>query len=111
MSKLTRQYWRTGFLMRTRFLALLALCACSKPNSPAPGAGARAETAVPVLLRPVKTQPVQVEVGVNGTFWGDEDVSLSAKVSGRVLEVARDLGDRLGSGELLARIDPLDYAL
>ena len=97
--------------MRTRFLALLALCACSKPNSPAPGAGARPEVAVPVLLRPVKTQAVQVEVGVNGTLWGDEDVSLSAKVSGRVLEVAHDLGDRLGAGELLARIDPLDYTL
>jgi RND family efflux transporter MFP subunit len=97
--------------MRCRFLALLALCACSKPNSQVPSAAAHAETAVPVLLRPVKTQPVQVEVGVNGTLWGDEDVSLSAKVSGRVLEVAHDLGDRLGAGELLARIDPLDYKL
>jgi len=97
--------------MRTRFLALLALCACSKPNSPAPGAGGRPELAVPVLLRPVKSESVQLEVAVNGTLWGDEDVTLSAKVAGRVLEVRQDVGDRLGSGELLARLDPLDYAL
>jgi multidrug efflux pump subunit AcrA (membrane-fusion protein) len=101
--------------MRTHSLTALALCAalaaCSKPPAPAPGALARAETAVPVLLRPVRTQAVQVEVPVNGTLWADEDVGLSAKVSGRVLEVQKDLGDRLGAGELLARIDPLDYAL
>jgi RND family efflux transporter MFP subunit len=99
--------------MRTHPLRALAVCAalaaCSK--APVPSGAARAETAVPVLLRAVKTQPVQLEVGVNGTLWGDEDVSLSAKVSGRVLEVRKDLGDRVGAGELLAQIDPLDSTL
>ena len=93
-----------------RSLALAAaLAACSK--APVPAASARAEVAVPVLLRAVKTQAVQVEVGVNGTLWGDEDVNLSAKVSGRVLEVHKDLGDRVAAGELLAQIDPLDSTL
>ncbi len=87
-----------------------ALCSCSKAPAPAPGA-ARAEAPVPVLLRAARTEPVQLEVAVNGTLWGDEDVTLSAKVAGRVVEVRQDVGDRVAAGALLARIDGTDYAL
>lgn len=100
--------------MHNRLLIALASCvalsACSKAPAPPAGAG-RAEAPVPVLLRAARRQPVQLEVDVNGTLWGDEDVTLSAKVPGRVLEVQQDVGDRLLSGALLARIDGVDYAL
>ena len=95
----------------SRLLALCALAACSKNPAPAPGEATRVPAPVPVLLRAVKTDPVQLEVLVNGTLWGDEDVALASKVAGRVQSVEKDVGDRVASGELLARIDPLDYAL
>jgi membrane fusion protein (multidrug efflux system) len=100
--------------MRTllpRLLVLAVLSACSKPTAAPAGAAGRPAAPVPVLLRPVRTQAVQVEVQVNGTLFGDEDVTLSSKVAGRVLSIEHDVGDRVAAGAPLLRIDPVDYAL
>ncbi|MBK7641892.1 MAG: efflux RND transporter periplasmic adaptor subunit [Planctomycetes bacterium] len=101
--------------MRTRNLPalalLLGLAACSKPGPANPAPAGRAPAAVPVLLRAVKTEPVEVEVAVNGTLHGEEELELSAKLSGRILSIEHDLGDRCAAGALLARVDPVDYQL
>jgi multidrug efflux pump subunit AcrA (membrane-fusion protein) len=90
-------------------MAVTVSSACSK--KPDPAAATRADPAVPVILVKVKTEPVQKEVEVVGTLWGDEDATIAAKVAGRVVAIYKDVGDRASSGEMLVQIDPTDYAL
>jgi multidrug efflux pump subunit AcrA (membrane-fusion protein) len=83
--------------------------ACSKKSDT--NAAARVEPAVPVSLARVKTEAIQKEVEVVGTLWGDEDATIAAKVSGRIISFYKDVGDRAASGEMLVQIDPTDYGL
>lgn len=62
------------------------------------------------VCRPV-LRSIMRHVRVTGTLRGDEEATISAKVGGRVVEVNRDLGDAVGPGDLLARVDPTDYQL
>src|SRR5437773_259218 len=66
---------------------------------------------VTVTLVPSRAGAVQRYADVVGTLFGDEETTVSAKVPGRVVEVAHDVGDRVASGETLAQIERTDYEL
>ena len=59
----------------------------------------------PLASRASRTVPVV------GTLYAYEDVTLAPKVSGKVLRVFKDLGDRVGHGEPLMELDPTEYRL
>ena len=61
--------------------------------------------------QPVTFRPVQRTVGLVGTLHGYEEISLGAKVDGRVRKIAHDVADRVKPGEVLLEIDPTDYQL
>jgi multidrug efflux pump subunit AcrA (membrane-fusion protein) len=67
----------------------------------------------PVSVQVVTSRvgPVQREVRVTGTLFGDEEATVSAKVPGRVTQIFKDVGDRAERDEPLAQIDPTDYEL
>lgn len=67
--------------------------------------------AVTVTAQPVSFQSVQRTVGLVGTLHGYEEISLSAKVEGRVRKISHDVADRVKPGEILLEIDPTDYQL
>jgi RND family efflux transporter MFP subunit len=50
-------------------------------------------------------------VSASGTLAADDQVVLGTKVTGRVSEIAVDLGSRVRKGQIVARIDPSDYRL
>lgn len=56
-------------------------------------------------------QNVERGVDVTGSLFPNETISISAKVSGRIVSYQKDIGERVAPGEELARIDPTDYAL
>jgi multidrug efflux pump subunit AcrA (membrane-fusion protein) len=58
-----------------------------------------------------QTRQLQRTVPVAGTLYPYEDVMLAPKVSGRVLRTFKDLGDRVGPGELLLELDPTEYRI
>ncbi len=66
---------------------------------------------VTVTIAPVKTREVQRTVEAVGTLYGFEEVTISAKVEGRVKKLNHDVSDRVKPGELLIEIDPTDYEL
>ncbi len=74
---------------------------------------ARAETSAPRTVRmvAVETRPAQRFIEVTGTLFGQEELSISAEVSGRVIAIHADLGDAVTHGGALATIDPTDYEL
>ena len=84
-------------------LAALALSATLLGCSP------QTDTAAP-QPRPVRTTTVeQREAGVPITLTGrieaEDEVALAFRISGRVLENDRKLGDRLESGQVVARLE------
>src|SRR5688500_2778655 len=63
------------------FLAL-TITGCSKPEDARAGAGPTTAPAT-VTTAPVKVDAAQRTVDVPGTLYGDEEATISAKVSGR----------------------------
>lgn len=92
----------------------IGLAGCNKPaNGSGGGKGASPTPTekVKVTLGSSKVQPVQRSVSVVGTLYGDEETVISAKIAGRIVDVFRDMGDRVTLGEPLAQIDETDYKL
>jgi multidrug efflux pump subunit AcrA (membrane-fusion protein) len=77
--------------------------AVSKPASP--------ERSVSVTVAPITVQSVQRAIGAVGTFYGYDEVTVAAEVSGLVTKVFRDVGDIVQPGDVLMAIDPTDYEL
>jgi RND family efflux transporter MFP subunit len=67
----------------------------------------------PVTVRALSPRVIEMRryVRATGTLFGDEQTTIAAKVAGRVVEFAADLGDRVEPGQPLATIDPTDYEL
>lgn len=95
-------------------LGLTLVLGCNKDREALPavaGAAAEPSTAIKVTVQPVTFRSVQRTVGVVGTLHGYEEISLGAKVEGRVRKIAHDVADRVKPGEILLEIDPTDYQL
>ena len=95
-------------------LAVALAPGCNRNREQLPAeAGTSAENAqaVKVTVAPVTHRSVQRMVGVVGTLHGYEEISLGAKVEGRVRTISHDVADRVKPGETLLEIDPTDYQL
>jgi multidrug efflux pump subunit AcrA (membrane-fusion protein) len=94
-------------------LGLTALSAgCDKrEDRAAAGAGGAGREAVPVSVRPVTVRAAQRSVEVTGTLFGEEEVTISNKVPGKVVATYKDVGDRVAPGEELAQLLRNDYEL
>lgn len=71
----------------------------------------RDPAAVPVTVEPVAFRSVQRKVEAIGTLYGYEEVTIAAKMDGRVRRVHHDVSDAVKPGELLVEFDPTDYEL
>ena len=71
----------------------------------------RDSSAVTVTVEPVTHRPVQRTVEALGTLYGFEEVTISARIEGRVNEIRHDVSDFVKPDELLLVIDPTDYEL
>jgi RND family efflux transporter MFP subunit len=100
-------------ILRVVLVLVLMLGAggCKKGKDASPAGPTSARSAVRVsLIAPQATDLVRT-VRTSGTLFGDEETTIAAKVPGRVVEVAADLGDEARPGALLLRIDATDYEL
>ncbi len=92
--------------------AALAAESSSVPPAKAPaGVTAEAERIVAVTASPISLREVQRSVGAVGTFFGFDEVTVTAEVSGRVIQVFHDVGQTVQPGDVLLQIDPTDYEL
>jgi RND family efflux transporter MFP subunit len=78
---------------------------------PPSGLTPRAADTVLVTAAPVELRRVERSVEAVGTLWGFEDVTISARVDGRVKRISHDTSDRVKPGEVLLQIDPTDLDL
>lgn len=96
-------------------LLLLAGCGGGAPKA-VKGEGAHAGTvnALPsreVRLARAETGRLSRVVTVSGTLGAQEQADLAMKVAGRLETIAVDLGDRVGRGQVIARLAPTDFEL
>ncbi|MBI4463798.1 MAG: efflux RND transporter periplasmic adaptor subunit [Acidobacteria bacterium] len=72
-----------------------------------------AEPDGPIAVRAVQVQSerVQRRVEIVGTLSGEQEVTLSSEVAGRVAVVRADLGDPVSKGQVLLELDPTEFAL
>lgn len=89
------------------FLCLVLLPACGKDRT-AVGKEPK-EKVVPVSVTTVVAGPVVRTLSTTGTFYPEEEVTVSAEVDGRIAGVFVKEGQRVAKGDLLARIEEEDF--
>lgn len=86
------------------------LYGCDRNTSAAKTGGEDGEAAsLPVTVTPVRAQKVQRRVEMVATLYASEEVIVSSMVEGRLAAVEADLGDRVSSGQILARIEDTEF--
>ena len=113
---------RRGYVVGGLF-ALLFASGCSGPSgaegtakatpATAPAMTAPPPAAVSVTVAPVATRSVERTVSVVGTLAANEQADLASEAEGQVIAVTADLGDRVKTGQVLARVrgDVIDAKL
>jgi RND family efflux transporter MFP subunit len=87
-------------------LGALLLAGCSEGRSPGTtAAAAPAAPPIPVTTAVVEQRRVPVTLDVTGTLMGEAQTDVSAEAAGRVLEVPVERGQRVETGQVLARLD------
>lgn len=91
----------------TLLLAAILLTGCGAENTEAP------PERPPVLITTAKVEARAVEEVERslGRLESDVDPRVAAEVSGRVLTIAAQAGQTVSQGEVLARLDAVDYRL
>ena len=93
-----------------RIHALLALAlattvaGCSQSANGAEG-GTRERPATAIDTEPVKRESVNRVVNVSGTLAAENEVTVSSQAEGVVSRILADLGDRVGTGQVLVELD------
>ena len=109
-----------GAAATRRLFVLLACCigaaafsiaGCRPEGDGKPAAAKAPATPQIVSMVPVQTRGADRFIEVTGTLFGEEEVTIAAEVSGQVVTIAADLGDRVPSGGSLAQIDTTDFLL
>ena len=67
--------------------------------------------AIPVEVGKSSRQTIEEKISGNGTFYSKKQVNLSPKVGGRLLYIAGDVGDKVEMGDVMFRIDEIQYRL
>jgi RND family efflux transporter MFP subunit len=101
----------TSLALRSTVLCLLLVIISGCDRAPATTVEQRQAEPVTVTLASTRLAPVQRSVEVVGTLFGDEEMTVSAKVPGRIVELFKDVGDRAAGDDPLAQIERTDYEL
>jgi len=84
----------------------------AQPDEPAAVDSARPpERMIALEGERITVRPVQRSVGAVGSFFGYDEVTVTAEVSGRVAKVLHDVGDIVRPGDVLMELDTTDFEL
>lgn len=92
----------------------LASAACrpgAQPRAEETAHAAEARPAREVALEKVQWAELEQSIEVSGTLAADAQVTLAAKVPGRIASIAVDLSSAVKEGQVVAQIDATDYEI
>jgi RND family efflux transporter MFP subunit len=79
---------------------LLGLAACGQNDSPSPSAGR------PVHVVSVEASKLANEMHLSGEIEAEKNVALAFRIGGRIVDRPVNVGDRITTGQLVAKLDP-----
>jgi RND family efflux transporter MFP subunit len=91
-------------------LSAALLVSCERGAQSGPSARSGPPTRAVQVTR-AELRPMQRSIAVSGTLAAQEKSTLSAKVPGRLEQIAVDIGSVVRRGDLLAQVEPRDYEL
>jgi multidrug efflux pump subunit AcrA (membrane-fusion protein) len=94
-------------------IAVLLLPAASCSRDTAGKASDEKPKATPAKAKLITVQQQQQQRAVEavGSLFAYDEVTVSAEAEGRVEQVLADVGDRVGKGQVLARVSPVEFEL
>ncbi|WP_437947215.1 efflux RND transporter periplasmic adaptor subunit [Sorangium sp. So ce296] len=95
-------------------MVLLQCAACDKKAAPQPEGAKGAKTAPSakeVTLAPVTELVVEQTIDISGTLDADEQVTVGAKMPGRLASIAVDLASPVTKDQVIAQLETRDYEL
>lgn len=111
LSKLGGRTPAVGFLFLLIFALLTAACGSSGAQGNGGPRGPQAEEQAPVITVTTarsESREVPAVVQTTGSLVADETSNVAPKVAGKVVNVSIDVGDFVGQGTVIARIDDSD---
>jgi RND family efflux transporter MFP subunit len=99
-----------GFAM----LLLLQGVACDRKETPKPDSGKTEKPASEpkeVTLVPVTELPIEQTIEITGSLDADAQVTVGAKVPGRLASIAVDLASPVTQGQVIAQVETKDYEI
>ena len=92
---------------------LLLTAGCGGAAPAATGAAGDGTSGEPTAVRvqPARETTLVRTVTVTGTLAAEDQVAMGFKVAGRIEGIAVDLGSRVGPGQTIARLAPVDFEL
>ncbi|MDQ0319110.1 RND family efflux transporter MFP subunit [Pararhizobium capsulatum DSM 1112] len=101
-----RQSVKTSIFSATLLVAAFGLASCSEEKTEV-----KTETVRPVKVIEIAASQTHRALDYSGSIRARSEIAMGFRVSGKITERLVDIGDRVTSGEMLARIDATDYAL
>jgi multidrug efflux pump subunit AcrA (membrane-fusion protein) len=113
VAKGRRWLFGVGFLLALGGLCIAGVVFAGRkaPAEAGPALPAVDRPAVAVTVEPITARPIRRTVTVVGSLYGQNEVTITPKVEGRVLKIHHDVGDVILPGDTLLEIDPTDYQL
>lgn len=102
---------RRGPFLLMIALSLLCGSACNRGNQGEAAEKLRAAAKPKVKLVSVERQQQVRSVEAVGSLFAYDEVTVSSEAEGRVEQVLVDVGDRVGKGQVLARVSPVELQL
>ncbi|TVQ38527.1 MAG: efflux RND transporter periplasmic adaptor subunit [Wenzhouxiangella sp.] len=86
-------------------LLVVVLAACSNGNSQGPLNGESETVRIPVEVSEAQLGTISAFYSATATLEADGEAKVVARISGRIIEILAEEGDRVQAGDVLARID------
>ena len=105
--------YRSVFLLTviTLLVPFGSSCARDTSGKSTNGQPGGAQPKAKVKIVPVEQRRQQRVVEAVGSLFAYDEVTVSSEAEGRVEEVMADVGDRVGKGQTLARVSPVEFQL
>ncbi|HEY6401610.1 MAG TPA: efflux RND transporter periplasmic adaptor subunit, partial [Blastocatellia bacterium] len=95
----------------TLLVSFVSSCARDTSGESQNGKAAGAQPKAKVRIVPVEPRQQKRVVEAVGSLFAYDEVTVSSEAEGRVEQVMADVGDRVGKGQTLARVSPIELQL
>lgn len=99
------------YLKYIAIILLLVFAGCKKPSGKKGIPQNKKQEVVPVIAKEIIPNDLHEFITITGKLEGIVDITLTSEISGKIIELNKELGDWVDKGEEIGKIDNTDYQL